>query len=356
MIVIQGAGIGGLTLACALEQAGQPYCLIEKAPELSPIGAGIMLQANGLRILRYLGLSTQLVGVSPTTLRLGRPGRQLKLKRKANTNQLLGVSRAALQATLLSGIDRKNIRLGTEITTVSEEPNQLTLTLNNGEQLTADILVNAAGINNRLHAPAQLRHSQQHCWRTLLSVDTPVNEAGEVWLGNQRFGFSPVNDKQVYVFHVQSLPVELPDNRARQAELKMLLAKHSPIPLMHFEQAKWISHPLQSRKIDWGTGRIVALGDAAHALTPNLGQGAMLAMEDAWCLAKLINKGTSSLKLAGALKRHRHLKVAAIQAASEAVGYIAHAQQRWIRHCRDSATFILGKGLHLLTRYSKQGT
>ena len=93
---------------------------------------------------------------------------------------------------------------------------------------------------------------------------------------------------------------------------------------MDLSNAQWLSHGLQQRSINWGEGRVIAIGDAAHALTPNLGQGAVLAMEDAYGLANLIQSGVTMHELLSLFVVKRHKRVKAVKMHSFNAGKSAH--------------------------------
>lgn len=329
MIVINGAGIAGLTLANALQLKKIDYLLIEKAEHFSVVGAGILLQNNGLAILDALGLTQFLDGFDVSQMCLG-------FKNTINCMQadragLLCkvVDRTHLQSLLLKNINSKKIKLGKTITQKEVSSHGVEVTLNDGLVIKGDYLIDAAGINSNLVSEPELFDTHLWCWRSIVTLKAPIKSSGEYWFGKQRVGFAPISKTQAYLFHViklnrnetpQDFPIEL-----RHAWIKAKQSSIKDIDKLSFDNARWLSHSLQDRKIQWGQGRLIAIGDAAHAMTPNLGQGAVLSMEDAMQLALILeNTKPSSLDVAKSLKESRHKRIKSTHKLSRVFGNIAH--------------------------------
>ncbi|MGJ8682449.1 FAD-dependent oxidoreductase [Paraglaciecola sp.] len=332
MVIINGAGIAGLTLANALHIKGIPYLIIEKSSELSEVGAGIILQNNGIAILQHLELFKKLTGVYAQQMMLGSYGNVNKVDCEHSGMSCFATHRAELQNALLKRLLQQNIKLSTQITNVEKHEASYKVSLSNRESLEADYVVNAAGINSNLHSEPEFLNSGHWCWRAILNSKQPISNSGEFWFGDQRIGFAPINEHQVYLYHVMRLTkpscskiqvdLDLPSTEQRIRWIKSKGYQVPEINHMEFSNANWLSHPLIERQIHWGTDNIVAIGDAAHAMTPNLGQGAVLAMEDAMVLSNLIAEKTTNL--AQAIKKHRHVRVKKMQTTSRQFGAIAH--------------------------------
>jgi len=326
MILIAGAGIAGLTLANYLEQAEIPYQLLEQAEKLQVIGAGIMLQNNGLAILEDLGLAGEIRGAVPHSIGIAYRGKMAAaIPDKSGLNAML-VHRAELQRVLLQGIPAKKMRLNKGITSVQRNADETVLQLNDGGFVHGDVLVDAAGLYSNLHGEALLRDSGQWCWRAIVDLSLPISHFGEFWFDEQRVGIGAINDHQAYVFHVLDQQSGRKAYGYRQNEreawIRSKAKQHPDIAALKFEQVQWLSHSLQERTIHWGCGNTIAIGDAAHGMTPNLGQGAVLAMEDAVVLAQLIKAKTTDLS--AALASRRDGRVRKMQKRSWATGKLAH--------------------------------
>lgn len=327
MVIINGAGIAGLTLANALHRQNIPFVVLEQAKELQAIGAGIALQNNGLAILDSLGLGGQ-PAARPLRQLGGGPANSFRVVDMASVGlRCQVVHRCDLQQRLLANLPKHTLNLNTAIAHHQVNADNISVTLTDGRILTGDYLINCAGIHSTLHAPAILRDSGQWCWRTVVSLTRPVTCFSEVWFGQQRLGIAPIDAHRAYLFHVIRLnPGQTPDDFPTSDREQWIGEQHTvltDITALTLPNKAWLSHPIMDRQIHWGQGRLVAIGDAAHAMTPNLGQGAVLAMEDAMELANLIAVKHSDP--AQGLARLRHKRVARMHWQSWFFGKVAHA-------------------------------
>lgn len=327
MVIINGAGIAGLTLANALQRKNIPFVVLEQAEALQVLGAGIALQNNGLAILEALGLAKELA-ISPVLqLGVGPFNRFRRVTMEGVGLRCHVVHRSHLQQMLLTSLPQEQIRLGTSISQHEVNADSVSVTLSDGSQLHGKYLVNAAGIRSELHAPAQLRDSGLWCWRSVVPLTRPVTCFSEVWFGEQRLGLAPIDKQRAYLFHViKTKPGQHPEKIPTAQREQWIREQHATladITALDLHNATWLSHPIEDRTIDWGHGRLVAIGDAAHALTPNLGQGAVLAMEDAMELATIISNNI--VNPAQELARLRHRRVAHMHRLSWFFGKVAHA-------------------------------
>ncbi|MCJ8312060.1 MAG: FAD-dependent monooxygenase [Saccharospirillaceae bacterium] len=328
MIIINGAGIAGLTLANALLLKKLDFVLIEKAKQLSSIGAGLLLQNNGLAILDTLGLKQYISGFDVTQMSMGFNNQinSVNVRQTGLLNKV--VHRAHLQSVLLKNIDSNKIKLGLTITHKEVHEQSVTVTLSDGQIIKGDYLIDAGGIHSNLVSEAQLFDTRLCCWRTIVPLKNPINISGEYWFGKQRLGITPISDTQAYVYHVIKLNKnENPEDYSferRQTWIKNKQTSIKDIKQLSFDNTQWLSHPLQDRNIQWGQGRVIAIGDAAHAMTPNLGQGAVLSMEDAMQLALILSNTNSTCDVATLLKFHRHQRIKKTHKLSRVFGNIAH--------------------------------
>ncbi|WP_129124235.1 FAD-dependent monooxygenase [Veronia nyctiphanis] len=323
MIVIEGAGIAGLTLANCLEIQGIDYRVIEQASEIKPIGAGIAVQSNGLAILQALGLEQDVTGCNIEKMTLaGKYFRQELMPDKGWKVKM--VHRATLHHALLKNIPSSKLLLGAEISSHSSTEDSVTCHLADGSDLQGNCLVVASGIHTETHNKPYIRDSGQWCWRTVISGNAERNEGGEYWFDDFRIGVSHIGDGDYYIYQVAKTAQQITE------EQRLVFWQRDDVrarfPFLDVKKAVWLSHPLTERRIDWGQGNVVAIGDAAHALTPNMGQGAVLAMEDAYTLATLLNTDYSTdwNTLAEQLSALRHQRVKGIQQQSWLFGMLAH--------------------------------
>lgn len=351
MILIQGAGIAGLTLAALLQQHGQPYRLIDHTSRLQPVGAGLGLQANAQAILAKLGLLSAVAhhGCWLDAMSFG-PAQSPRRFALDHTGQTLGVHRANLHEALLSRVPANRLTLGVSVSGWHEGAHGIDLELSNGESLCVSELIGADGIHSSLRQQLgkhdDLRLSHQWCWRTVLPVQ-PLGKSGfEVFAGRHRLGAFPIGPEQTYVYWVESGLTSAPDVSARDLrQLARFGATAAPLADSGSSGLTWLCHPLIDRPVYWGQGNVALIGDAAHPVTPNMGQGAALAMEDAWILSRLLSSRQEPT--APGLQRRRHRRVQSVRRLSWLAGRMAHLHwqpARWLRdqsYARLPATHLL---------------
>ncbi|MEW2415387.1 FAD-dependent monooxygenase [Streptomyces sp. NPDC046866] len=310
--VVAGAGIGGLTAAVALHRRGWRVTVCERTAGPSAAGAGIVLAPNALRAFDAIGFDPGRVAgrAVPAAMGLRRPGgRWLS---RADTAALtarygrppLAVHRAALAAGLAAELPAGTIRYGVAVTAV-DRADTAPVVRTAGGDLTADVVLAADGINSpirRGHFPGHpgLRHSGETAWRTVLPAEVLSGvlaappEAAETWGRGERFGIVPLGDGSVYLYATAVVPQghRPPDVRAEL--LRRYGTWHDPVPALVelIDPAAVLRHDLFDLAAPLPRhhrGRLAWLGDAAHAMTPNLGQGGCQAVEDAVVLAHLLD-------------------------------------------------------------------
>lgn len=355
LAVVVGGGIGGLTAAIALSQAGWRVRVLERAASLEPIGTGIILAPNAVRGLDALGLGEALRAAGHV-LKLGglreKSGRWLHHAPLSTVNPEAGtaqgvsfvMSRPDLVALLQSALPAGAVELGRSVITTATDG---TVVLDD-ETIKADLVVGADGIRSGVRAAAFARHPKPAfagftAWR--LIVDQPRAEAFEGWGDGRIFGVVPMNDRQTYVFLTArtiegEVPVGAQELRERfadwPADMTSLLEGVTDEQLLAHEV-----HWLRARLPAFHSGRIALVGDAAHAMTPNLGQGACQGIEDGVALGSLLRDQPADV----ALPRYSALRVRPAQriaARSALVARIAHARSPLIVLARNTVVSIVG--------------
>ncbi|ADR22989.1 hypothetical protein MATR_31620 [Marivirga tractuosa] len=343
-IAIIGGGIAGLTTALALKNEGISSIVYERADQLNEVGAGIWLQPNALKVLNRLGLKDkilengiQLEGVDITN-------DQVKPIKERDTavhddegNKIVSIHRAKLQQILFEALPENSIKLGHELKSFSQNASEVDLEFDH-ESVKADCVLAADGINSQirkqLFPQSSLRHSGQTCWRGIASIDLPKefhNVGREAWGNNVRFGFSPVSENSVYWFAVaKANPFQKDDKSKIKVQLSEKFIKFHPIVnqiINATDEQKIIRGDLMDlRRLDkWHHQKIGLIGDAAHATTPNMGQGAGQGIEDAYVMAKLFSQNQASEKLFETFEKLRREKVDYVVNNSWRFGKMAHS-------------------------------
>ncbi|WP_454084756.1 FAD-dependent monooxygenase [Georgenia sp. Marseille-Q6866] len=345
--VVVGGGIGGLAAAIALGQAGWDVTVLERSAEGGEIGAGLTIMANGQRALRELGLADAVRAAAAPQGGGGLrdpSGRWLArvdgaaLERELGPS-VVGIHREQLHRVLRDALPAGALVTGAEVLDVTAGPPATVSFVRGGERhtLTADVVVGADGIRSAVRrtlwpdhpGPA---HTGVTAWRSVTADRWPLDLVGPVtWGPGTEFGTVPLVDGRVYWFAaVAGAPVghrfadEVGHLRRRFA------GWHAPIPelLAAAEPGAVLRHDLQHLAVplpSYVTGAAALLGDAAHAMTPNLGQGAAQALEDAVVLGRAVARYEGDVPAAlRVYDRTRRPRSQAVARASRWSGRFGH--------------------------------
>jgi 2-polyprenyl-6-methoxyphenol hydroxylase-like FAD-dependent oxidoreductase len=302
-ILVVGGGIGGLTSAIALRARGFAVTVIEKDPAWSVYGVGIIQQGNVIRAMAELGVVDDYIAAgvgfdkvavhAPNGAMVAEvPSPRLDASYPAN----LGVSRPALHKVLG---DRAiaadaNVRLGITATSIDDQGNAVAVRFSDGSEDRYDLVIGADGLNSQVRSELfpeadEPEFTGQAVWRYNLPRPAGM-DALHVYNGPIGAGLVPISDALMYIY----LTTPEPDNPRYQRE-GLAAVMRAKVPAALAELATQISdddavvyRPLEALLIEgpWHNGRVVLLGDAVHASTPHLGQGAGMAVEDSLVLAE----------------------------------------------------------------------
>ena len=312
-IILSGAGIGGLFTALCLEQRGLSSIILEKSDELSEVGAGIQIGANGAYLIRELGLeqAIQQYALCPEYgyMADGKSGKEIctiPLNRFAQKKYQLPyyqIHRADLLKVLLDAVNQRLpdcIKLGQELVSIQQQTDGISVETRSGERFSGSLLVGCDGIHsqvrNLLFKDGDPVFADALAWRALIpltSQNEQIADQVKVWVGEGKHLVQyPINvGEALNLVAVVDTEIPLPERW------------HGGVPNQEFQQAfdDWcpevkklvscasdsLCWGLYSRPVltKWSIGRATLLGDAAHAMLPSLAQGAVMAMEDGYELA-----------------------------------------------------------------------
>lgn len=336
-ILIAGAGIGGLATALALQRAGFRPIVCERAARLAEVGAGLTLASNGSRVLACLGLGNLLRERAVT------PGRGAVLHYRTGATLVdiergqaqwdrfgapyCQIHRVDLHEALVAAVTARHpgcLRLGWEIVDVAQDADRVCVVSGRGEQLHADLLIGCDGIRStvraRLFGDQAPQFTGYVAWRGLVPMDQLpaglIEPESAVWIGPGHFltrylvrsgrllNYVAIARTDRWVEEGWAVPstVDAVLREFRDFEPRARTVLAATPAAQCFKWGIFERDPLDS----WTRGRITLLGDAAHPMTPFLGQGAVMALEDAMVLARCIE---SASDLEEALARYERARV-----------------------------------------------
>lgn len=311
--IVIGGGLGGVAAAVALRKVGWEVEVLERAPEFGEVGAGIGVMANALRAVDALGIGAEI-------RRLGTPrvsggvrtpgGRWLAKLPEVGQEEVVAIHRADLHRALLAPLPASCLHTSTEVTSLAS--------------LDADLIVAADGIRSFVRAelfpdvPGPV-YAGATAWRGIAPGPFDGLEVSQTLGPGMEAGVLPLGDGRVY-WYCSMVASPNADLDVRE----LFGSWHDPIPRLIADtppeavlrhDIHWLATPLPS----YVSGNVALLGDAAHAMTPYMGQGACMALEDAVVLAASMASGdvTSGLER---YDRERRPRTQTIARASRSIG------------------------------------
>ncbi len=358
-VSIIGGGIGGLAAASALQRLGIEVTVFERNPELREIGAGLTLWANGVQVLRQLGLADALTAVSARLThfecwswrgkRLGSM-RLDTIERRVGASSL-GIHRADLLRLLAGTVNWGSIHLNAHCVGFRSEQETIISRFADGQEQQTDLLVGADGLHSvireQLLGKQPPRYSGYTCWRGVaLFAEQRVSPgiSSETWGRGRRFGMLPIGNGRVFWYATFNCPAGEQDRAGGRKARLLRLFEGWREPIGRLIEATDEETILRNDLFDrrpvrhWGSGRVTLLGDAAHPPTPNLGQGACQALEDALVLAGCLADQREPVAALRAYEARRRKRSAAIIEQSALFGKIGQWEQSLLCSLRDGLT------------------
>lgn len=315
-VLVVGGGVGGLTAANAFAQRGVEVVLIERRPSFELPGVGLGQPANALRVYDALGVLDEVLdgGFIYDRMWLYDRDRTMLVEHKFllgddRVPPVCALSRSKLHDILLASARRRgvDVRLGTTIESISDQPGSVSVQLSGGDTSAFDLVAGFDGIRSTTRqylvgtafAP---RPSGYGAWR--IQVPRPDDVRGMEFMQGvgSKTGAMPLSKKMMYLFHIR------PEGEVRlaQKQLPAALAERlggyagyvADIRAQLHEGSDVVYSPIELMLMPWPwyRGRVVIGGDAAHTFSPHLTQGAAMAAEDGFVLAREVVEGPGTIE------------------------------------------------------------
>jgi 2-polyprenyl-6-methoxyphenol hydroxylase-like FAD-dependent oxidoreductase len=342
-VLIVGGGIGGLSSAIALTARGIEVAVVEQNPKWDVYGVGIIQPGNAMRALHQLGLLDEALAAG-----FAMDGDRFFL---ADGTQLAdsdfprvvgpeypginGITRPRLHEILTAAVKRSGakVTLGHRLKSLDQTPDGVEVELTDGSSDRYDVVIGADGVFSQVRslvfpeAPIP-RYSGQAVWRYNLPRPAEVNKLTMYAGPDSKAGMVPLAPDLMYLLYIESPGGETPpqiDPATLAEELRSRLAtfggKIADVRNLITDSSKVVYRPIETVWVQppWQRGRVTLLGDAAHATSPHVGQGAAMALEDSVVLAEELAL-TDDLQAAfGAFGHRRYERVRTIVEISEQI-------------------------------------
>ncbi len=371
-VLIAGGGIGGLTTALCCLQRGHEVTVLEQAEALLEIGAGLQLSPNAMQVMQALGLreklETRAFRPEAGELRMGRSGMKVFSFALADAADkrwnapYLHIHRADLVSVLSGAIKdypSGSIELSSKLAGYEQTDNQVTAHLEGGASVQGDVLIGADGIHSvireHMHGPDAPRFTGNVAWRATV----PVERLGEhrpprtacAWVGRGRHAVTYLLRCGDLANFVGVVETSEPGSETwtqqgdKASAIKDFTGWH-PVITTILQQSdtlyRWALYdraPLER----WTDGRVALLGDAAHPMLPFMAQGAAMAIEDAYVLAKHLEDGAAAKDDLIAYQDSRFERTRRVQAASRANSNIFHRKSALTRLATYGPMWLAGR-------------
>jgi 2-polyprenyl-6-methoxyphenol hydroxylase-like FAD-dependent oxidoreductase len=369
--IVVGAGIGGLCAALALLQQGWQVAVYDKDSQLREQGAGIVLAANAMKALTRLGVDGQIraagspVGTAEIRTWNGKLIKALPAQKQATKYGTFSylISRGELHSILLQAVEGQiTIHTGKRWLSYDERPEGgVTAIFMDGTTEEADVLIGADGlysaIREHLFGKDKLRYSGYTALRGICDYEdsrySSDKGGGFEALGSgKRFGFSALGNGQIFWFAAINNPQGsiLPPEQRKAAALELFQGWYPPVTaaIEATDPAVILAHDIVDRAPLplWSVGRVTLLGDAAHPMLPNLGQGGAQAMEDAIVLARCLQHVDVPAGLK-AYERERMVRTARIVRLSRTMGRMVQLENPLLIGLRNRMISLMTEAMYI---------
>ena len=307
-VLIIGGGIGGATAALALRKIGVEAFVFERAPELKEVGAGLGLWLNAVSVFDKLGIGEKIRSISQPLLYGDMCSPEGKVIMRMKISDVLGsndtgnfvMHRADLHNAILENLPKEILFTNHELAHFEQNGESVTAHFKNDAIFEGSLLIGADGLHSivrrAIAGETPLIYSGQTCYRSIAEfTDETSDTIREIQGRGMRGAVCPLTNEKVYWWAALNAPAGEQDVPAERRE--RLLEKFEGwsfgLPeAIAATTGEILRNDLYDREplTNWTNGKVTLLGDAAHPTTPNLGQGACMAIEDGFVLARNIQK------------------------------------------------------------------
>ena len=328
-ILVVGGGIAGLTVTTALRQSGFEVDVVELNPKWSVYGVGIIQQGNALRALNSIGLAEKCVaaGYPIDNVRVftsqGHPLFEIPQPPIAGPHfpPAIGLARPRLHTILQDAVRSSgaNIQLGLTISSLEETDKGIDVTFTDGTSRQYDLVIGADGLKSRIRnlvfgSEYNPVYMGQMCWRYNVPRFPEVKGLWMFFGEHAKAGFCPLSPDMMYILLTEASapdsPPAIPEDRLADAFRDLLAEFGGPVAEIRdryiTDSSQVVYRPFETLLVPspWYRGRVVLIGDAAHAMTAHIGQGAAMGIEDAIVLAEELATQATQAPLSEALDHY----------------------------------------------------
>lgn len=354
---IIGGGIAGLSTALALKKAGIAFHLFEQSPAFREVGAGILLSTSTQLLLEKLGVGNEINNFGEVVNEVSYTNTQLKKFFTLPVTPVgISIQRAKLIKVLSSPLEATEYTLNARIEQVQQFATKTKVVVANTEY-EFDVIIAADGIHSPIRKQllplVNIRYTQQTMWRGITKIALPErfsNSMLELWGLNKRIGIMHLKDGSYFWYAVSwQKEGKLVNEHSIKSDLLKLFEKFDTIVHQLIDECDHIIttelYDLPQDNFAWYNHRVVFVGDAIHACTPHIAQGACQSIESAYTLAACLNLHKNDLHAAFTLyQQKRKAKVNFICNSAFEFGRFSHQRKNWQNNLLHTIFSVLPKG------------